>query len=83
MDQLEFSIAMKLIKLKLQGQSLPVVLPPIMKQPPVFSPLISARFGNQKYLINVNVFSQTFNYEKNCKNISFSHFKKIYMQTIH
>uniref|UniRef100_A0A8C3PBQ0 Intersectin 2 n=1 Tax=Chrysemys picta bellii TaxID=8478 RepID=A0A8C3PBQ0_CHRPI len=45
MDQQEFSIAMKLIKLKLQGQHLPVVLPPIMKQPPVFSPLISARFG--------------------------------------
>nr|XP_020652410.1 intersectin-2 isoform X2 [Pogona vitticeps] len=45
MDQQEFSIAMKLIKLKLQGQPLPVVLPPIMKQPPVFSPLISARFG--------------------------------------
>ncbi|XP_026563440.1 intersectin-2 isoform X4 [Pseudonaja textilis] len=45
MDQLEFSIAMKLIKLKLQGQSLPMVLPPIMKQTPAFSPLISARFG--------------------------------------
>uniref|UniRef100_A0A8C4VR45 Intersectin 2 n=1 Tax=Gopherus evgoodei TaxID=1825980 RepID=A0A8C4VR45_9SAUR len=45
MDQQEFSIAMKLIKLKLQGQHLPVVLPPIMKQPPVFSPLISTRFG--------------------------------------
>uniref|UniRef100_A0A2K6UW12 Intersectin 2 n=1 Tax=Saimiri boliviensis boliviensis TaxID=39432 RepID=A0A2K6UW12_SAIBB len=45
MDQQEFSIAMKLIKLKLQGQQLPVVLPPIMKQPPLFSPLISARFG--------------------------------------
>ncbi|XP_069438769.1 intersectin-2 isoform X2 [Ovis canadensis] len=45
MDQQEFSIAMKLIKLKLQGQQLPVVLPPIMKQPPMFSPLISARFG--------------------------------------
>ncbi|XP_074847443.1 intersectin-2 isoform X2 [Carettochelys insculpta] len=45
MDQQEFSIAMKLIKLKLQGQHLPVILPPIMKQPPVFSPLISARFG--------------------------------------
>ncbi|XP_019392851.1 PREDICTED: intersectin-2 isoform X1 [Crocodylus porosus] len=46
MDQQEFSIAMKLIKLKLQGQHLPMVLPPIMKQPPVvFSPLISARFG--------------------------------------
>jgi hypothetical protein len=35
MDQQEFSIAMKLIKLKLQGQQLPVVLPPIMKQPPM------------------------------------------------
>ncbi|XP_012385835.1 intersectin-2 [Dasypus novemcinctus] len=45
MDQQEFSIAMKLIKLKLQGQQLPVVLPPIMKQAPMFSPLISARFG--------------------------------------
>ncbi|XP_060267889.1 intersectin-2 isoform X2 [Ovis aries] len=45
MDQQEFSIAMKLIKLKLQGQQLPVVLPPIMKQPPMFSPLISARFA--------------------------------------
>uniref|UniRef100_A0A5F4WKK8 Intersectin 2 n=1 Tax=Callithrix jacchus TaxID=9483 RepID=A0A5F4WKK8_CALJA len=45
MDQQEISIAMKLIKLKLQGQRLPVVLPPIMKQPPLFSPLISARFG--------------------------------------
>ncbi|KAE8605248.1 hypothetical protein XENTR_v10015042 [Xenopus tropicalis] len=45
MDQLEFSIAMKLIKLKLQGQSLPLVLPPVMKQPPVFSPLTSSRYG--------------------------------------
>ncbi|EHB15999.1 Intersectin-2 [Heterocephalus glaber] len=45
MNQQEFSIAMKLIKLKLQGQQLPVVLPPIMKQPPVFSPLLAARFG--------------------------------------
>nr|XP_056712131.1 intersectin-2 [Euleptes europaea] len=45
MDQQEFSIAMKLIKLRLQGQPLPVILPPIMKQPPVFSPLMSARFG--------------------------------------
>ncbi|XP_070800427.1 intersectin-1 isoform X3 [Pituophis catenifer annectens] len=35
MDQLEFSIAMKLIKLKLQGYQLPSVLPPIMKQPPI------------------------------------------------
>ncbi|XP_056680900.1 intersectin-2 isoform X6 [Monodelphis domestica] len=45
MDQQEFSIAMKLIKLTLQGQRLPPSLPPVMKQPPVFSPLASARFG--------------------------------------
>ncbi|XP_030054655.1 intersectin-2 isoform X2 [Microcaecilia unicolor] len=45
MDQLEFSIAMKLIKLKLQGQLLPLVLPPVMKQTPVLSPLSSARYG--------------------------------------
>ncbi|XP_069584262.1 intersectin-2 isoform X1 [Ranitomeya imitator] len=45
MDQQEFSIAMKLIKLKLQGQTLPMMLPPVMKQPPVFSPLMSSRFG--------------------------------------
>uniref|UniRef100_A0AAQ4RV12 Intersectin 2b n=1 Tax=Gasterosteus aculeatus aculeatus TaxID=481459 RepID=A0AAQ4RV12_GASAC len=35
MDRLEFSIAMKLIKLKLQGTPLPSALPVIMKQPPV------------------------------------------------
>ncbi|XP_044526168.1 intersectin-1 [Gracilinanus agilis] len=35
MDQIEFSIAMKLIKLKLQGYQLPAALPPIMKQQPV------------------------------------------------
>ncbi|KAJ7320547.1 hypothetical protein JRQ81_020058 [Phrynocephalus forsythii] len=35
MDQLEFSIAMKLIKLKLQGYQLPSALPPAMKQPPI------------------------------------------------
>ncbi|XP_028252770.1 intersectin-2-like isoform X2 [Parambassis ranga] len=35
MDRLEFSIAMKLIKLKLQGRNLPSSLPVIMKQPPV------------------------------------------------
>ncbi|KAM9067136.1 intersectin-2 isoform 7-T8 [Sarcophilus harrisii] len=45
MDQQEFSIAMKLIKLTLQGQRLPAALPPVMKQPPVLSPLASARFG--------------------------------------
>uniref|UniRef100_A0A8D3DCL3 Intersectin 2a n=1 Tax=Scophthalmus maximus TaxID=52904 RepID=A0A8D3DCL3_SCOMX len=35
MDRLEFSIAMKLIKLKLQGRNLPSALPIIMTQPPV------------------------------------------------
>ncbi|XP_039638337.1 intersectin-2a isoform X9 [Perca fluviatilis] len=35
MDRQEFSIAMKLIKLKLQGRNLPSVLPITMKQPPV------------------------------------------------
>uniref|UniRef100_A0A8U8AZ06 Intersectin-1 n=1 Tax=Geospiza parvula TaxID=87175 RepID=A0A8U8AZ06_GEOPR len=35
MDPLEFSIAMKLIKLKLQGYQLPAALPPVMKQPPL------------------------------------------------
>lgn len=35
MDQVEFSIAMKLIKLKLQGYQLPSTLPPVMKQQPV------------------------------------------------
>lgn len=44
---------MKLIKLKLQGQQLPVVLPPIMKQPPMFSPLISARFGMYAFIYHL------------------------------
>lgn len=35
---MEFSIAMKLIKLKLQGYQLPSVLPPAMKQPPIAIP---------------------------------------------
>ncbi|XP_032535949.1 intersectin-1 isoform X2 [Chiroxiphia lanceolata] len=38
MDPLEFSIAMKLIKLKLQGYQLPSSLPPVMKQPPLALP---------------------------------------------
>ncbi|KAM6915345.1 intersectin-2a isoform 2-T2 [Xenentodon cancila] len=49
MDRLEFSIAMKLIKLKLQGQNLPSALPIIMKQPPTSTSSSaapsSARFG--------------------------------------
>ncbi|XP_072513899.1 intersectin-1 isoform X2 [Salminus brasiliensis] len=38
MDMHEFSIAMKLIKLKLQGHPLPPSLPPSMKQPPLSIP---------------------------------------------
>uniref|UniRef100_A0A3Q3IWH2 Intersectin 1 (SH3 domain protein) n=1 Tax=Monopterus albus TaxID=43700 RepID=A0A3Q3IWH2_MONAL len=45
MDRLEFSIAMKLIKLKLQGTQLPTALPIIMKQPPVPAPNLS-NLGN-------------------------------------
>ncbi|KAF7208953.1 transcript variant X2 [Nothobranchius furzeri] len=48
MDRLEFSIAMKLIKLKLQGRSLPWALPSIMKQTPSSNNnnmTSSARFG--------------------------------------
>uniref|UniRef100_A0A3P8S4D3 Intersectin 2b n=1 Tax=Amphiprion percula TaxID=161767 RepID=A0A3P8S4D3_AMPPE len=41
MDRLEFSIAMKLIKLKLQGTPLPSALPVIMKQPPVPAPSLN------------------------------------------
>lgn len=41
MDRLEFSIAMKLIKLKLHGTQLPSALPIIMKQPPVPVPKLS------------------------------------------
>uniref|UniRef100_A0A3Q3X4R2 Uncharacterized protein n=1 Tax=Mola mola TaxID=94237 RepID=A0A3Q3X4R2_MOLML len=49
MDRMEFSIAMKLIKLKLQGQNLPSSLPVIMKQSPVSNSASAvpsaARFG--------------------------------------
>ncbi|XP_043538848.1 intersectin-2-like isoform X2 [Chiloscyllium plagiosum] len=45
MDQQEFSIAMKLIKMTLQGHPVPTTLPIIMKHPPIPSPLGSARFG--------------------------------------
>ncbi|XP_071335113.1 intersectin-2a isoform X2 [Trachinotus anak] len=49
MDRLEFSIAMKLIKLKLQGRTLPSALPIVMKQPPLSNLAStipsSARFG--------------------------------------
>ncbi|XP_059501402.1 intersectin-2-like isoform X2 [Stegostoma tigrinum] len=45
MDQQEFSIAMKLIKMTLQGHLMPKTLPTVMKHPPIPSPLGSARFG--------------------------------------
>ncbi|MED6232699.1 hypothetical protein ATANTOWER_001193, partial [Ataeniobius toweri] len=49
MDRLEFSIAMKLIKLTLQGRNLPSSLPVTMKQPPTSNSSSnmssSARFG--------------------------------------
>lgn len=45
MDRLEFSIAMKLIKLQLQGQPLPPSLPIIMKQTPAPVMTSSTRFG--------------------------------------
>uniref|UniRef100_A0A8C2PRZ6 Intersectin 2a n=1 Tax=Cyprinus carpio TaxID=7962 RepID=A0A8C2PRZ6_CYPCA len=45
MDRLEFSIAMKLIKLQLQGQPLPSSLPIIMKQTPTPAMTLSSRFG--------------------------------------
>uniref|UniRef100_H3AJ44 Uncharacterized protein n=1 Tax=Latimeria chalumnae TaxID=7897 RepID=H3AJ44_LATCH len=55
MDQHEFSIAMKLIKLKLQGHQLPPALPPIMKQSPVAIPAASG-FGKQETMIIFSVF---------------------------
>ncbi|XP_027026900.2 intersectin-2a isoform X3 [Tachysurus fulvidraco] len=45
MDRLEFSIAMKLIKLQLQGHPLPPALPIIMKQTPAPVMTSSSRFG--------------------------------------
>lgn len=53
MDRQEFSIAMKLIKLKLQGRNLPSGLPTTMKQPPVSKSAStmpsSARFGKDPF----------------------------------
>uniref|UniRef100_A0A4W4HNI1 Intersectin 1 (SH3 domain protein) n=1 Tax=Electrophorus electricus TaxID=8005 RepID=A0A4W4HNI1_ELEEL len=46
MDVHEFSIAMKLIKLRLQGHPLPPTLPPSMKQPPLSLPPPTA-FGER------------------------------------
>uniref|UniRef100_A0A803VI20 Intersectin-1 n=1 Tax=Ficedula albicollis TaxID=59894 RepID=A0A803VI20_FICAL len=52
MDPLEFSIAMKLIKLKLQGYQLPAALPPVMKQPPLALPAAPG-FGKIPLLLSV------------------------------
>ncbi|XP_014051926.1 intersectin-2 isoform X1 [Salmo salar] len=49
MDRLEFSIAMKLIKLKLQGTPLPSSLPIIMKQPPVPAPASTGAMSSSRY----------------------------------
>uniref|UniRef100_A0A8D3E3J9 Intersectin 2b n=1 Tax=Scophthalmus maximus TaxID=52904 RepID=A0A8D3E3J9_SCOMX len=68
MDRLEFSIAMKLIKLKLQGTPLPSALPIIMKQPPVpipnlnnptssmisLSPLVPTATGLSPLMVSTN-----------------------------
>lgn len=51
MDIHEFSIAMKLIKLILQGHPLPPTLPPSMKQPPLAIPLQTG-FGKILYVLN-------------------------------
>uniref|UniRef100_A0A3B3CFY2 EH domain-containing protein n=1 Tax=Oryzias melastigma TaxID=30732 RepID=A0A3B3CFY2_ORYME len=61
MDRLEFSIAMKLIKHRLQGWNLPSSLPTIMKQPPVSnSSVSSARFGKTKSIQHLShVFSNS------------------------
>uniref|UniRef100_A0A8C5CBW9 Intersectin 2a n=1 Tax=Gadus morhua TaxID=8049 RepID=A0A8C5CBW9_GADMO len=54
MDRLEFSIAMKLIKLKLQGRGLPTSLPIVMKQSPAANPASimtsSSRMGSMPNL---------------------------------
>lgn len=50
MDQLEFSIAMKLIKLKLQGYQLPSALPPAMKQPPI-AISTAPGFGKSRFIL--------------------------------
>lgn len=50
MDRLEFSIAMKLIKLQLQGQPLPSSLPIIMKQTPTPVMTSLSRFGTADYI---------------------------------
>lgn len=69
MDRLEFSIAMKLIKLKLQGRSLPPSLPLVMKQSPgsgsAVNIPISARFGNKKkYIFIINSFTSALSHPK-------------------
>lgn len=55
MDQVEFSIAMKLIKLKLQGYQLPSALPPVMKQQPVAISSAPAFGKSEKELVSVSL----------------------------
>uniref|UniRef100_A0A8C2IF72 Intersectin 2a n=1 Tax=Cyprinus carpio TaxID=7962 RepID=A0A8C2IF72_CYPCA len=55
MDRLEFSIAMKLIKLQLQGQPLPSSLPIIMKQTPTPAMTLSSRMGSMPNLSAMSV----------------------------
>uniref|UniRef100_G3UMC3 Intersectin-1 n=1 Tax=Loxodonta africana TaxID=9785 RepID=G3UMC3_LOXAF len=64
MDQVEFSIAMKLIKLKLQGYQLPSALPSVMKQQPVTissAPVFQMYFvvHSIKQLTTLNPFQST------------------------
>uniref|UniRef100_A0A8C8LU22 Intersectin 2b n=1 Tax=Oncorhynchus tshawytscha TaxID=74940 RepID=A0A8C8LU22_ONCTS len=61
MDRLEFSIAMKLIKLKLQGTPLPSSLPIIMKQPPVPAPSSTGAMSSSRYGTLTLLFSFYFN----------------------
>lgn len=56
MDIYEFSIAMKLIKLKLQGHPLPPSLPPSMKQPPLAIPPQTGFGKNRQELNSVRFF---------------------------
>ena len=69
MDRLEFSIAMKLIKLQLQGQPLPSSLPVIMKQTPAPAMTSSARFGKARPI----VWSSS---EFGCRVLIYSHHQK-------
>ncbi|KAM6953998.1 intersectin-2-like [Aplochiton taeniatus] len=57
MDHLEFSIAMKLIKLKLQGHGLPSSLPVVMIQPPLPNPMSLMTSSTSSGLDSKTIFS--------------------------